>query len=89
MALTPERATKRKPQTIDRRTHVATGEVTTLEHELGDDTVEGGALVAEAGGTSAELLEVLGGLGDNVVVQGEVDTASLDCKVRIDVSSLS
>jgi hypothetical protein len=50
-------------------TYVATGEVTTLEHELGDDTVEGGALVVEglarAAGTlltSAESAEVLGGL---------------------------
>jgi hypothetical protein len=50
-------------------TYVATGEVTTLKHELGDDTVEGGALVVEglaraAGSllTSAESAEVLGGL---------------------------
>jgi hypothetical protein len=50
-------------------TYVATGEVTTLEHELGNDTVEGGALVVEglarASGTlltSAESAEVLGGL---------------------------
>jgi hypothetical protein len=28
-------------------TYVATGEVTTLEHELGDDAVEGRALVVE------------------------------------------
>jgi hypothetical protein len=50
-------------------TYVATGEVTTLEHELGDDTVEGRALVVErlarAAGTlltSAESAEVLSGL---------------------------
>jgi hypothetical protein len=50
-------------------TYVAAGEVTTLEHELGDDTVEGGALevegLARAAGTlltSAESAEVLGGL---------------------------
>jgi hypothetical protein len=50
-------------------TYVATGEVTTLEHELGDDAVEGRALVVEglaraAGAllTSAESAEVLGSL---------------------------
>lgn len=50
-------------------THVAGGEVTTLEHELGNDTVEGSALevegLAAAAGTlltSAESAEVLGGL---------------------------
>jgi hypothetical protein len=52
-----------------RGTYVAAGEVTTLEHELGDDAVEVGALVVEglaglAGTllTSAEGAEVLGGL---------------------------
>lgn len=50
-------------------TYVAAGEVTTLEHELGDDAVEGRALVVEglarAAGTlltSAEGTEVLCGL---------------------------
>lgn len=66
---------------------VATGEVTTLEHELGDDTVEGRALVAEARGTGAELLEVLGGLGDDVVVEGEVNHTSLDFIGGNDVSN--
>jgi hypothetical protein len=56
---------------------VATGEVTTLEHELGDDTVELRALVAEARSTSAQLLEVLGGLGDDVVVEVEVNETGL------------
>ena len=56
--------------------YVATGEVTTLEHELGDHTVELGAGVAEALLASAESAEVLSGLGDNVVVEGEVDAAS-------------
>jgi hypothetical protein len=52
-----------------RGTYVAAGEVTTLEHELGDDAVEVGALVVEglaglAGAllTSAESAEVLGRL---------------------------
>ena len=60
--------------------YVATGEVTTLEHELGDDTVEGRTLVAEAGLASAELTEVSGGLGDDGVVQVELDATLLDCK---------
>lgn len=56
-------------------THVAAGEVTTLEHEVGDDAVEGRALVTLTLLLVAELSEVLSGLGDNVVVQLEVDTA--------------
>ena len=55
--------------------YVATGEVTTLEHELGDDTVELGALVTLDLGLGAELSEVLGSLGNNVVVELEVNTA--------------
>ena len=60
-----------------RRTHVVAGEVTTLEHELGDDTVEAGLLVALTSGQLAELTEVLGGLGDNVIEEVEVDAANL------------
>lgn len=62
--------------------YVTAGKVTTLEHEVGDDAVERGALVAEALLTSAESLEVGGGLGDNVVVQGEVDATGLLCYRR-------
>jgi hypothetical protein len=58
-------------------THVTAGEVTTLEHELGNHTVEAGSLVALLGGGAlAELGEVLGGLGDDLVEEVEVDTAS-------------
>lgn len=60
---------------------VTTGEVTTLEHELGDDAVERRALVAEALLAGAESAEVLGGLGDDVVVEGEVDATGLLCGV--------
>jgi len=56
---------------------VAPGEVTALEHEAGDDSVEGAALEAEALLASAEGSEVLGGLGDDVVVEGEVDSLRL------------
>ena len=60
--------------------YVATGEVTTLEHELGDHTVELGAGVAEALLAGAESAEVLGGLGDNIIVESEVDAASAGCE---------
>ncbi len=58
--------------------YVTAGEVTALEHEVRDDAVEGRALVAEAGGAGAELTEVAGGLGNDVVVEGELDAALLD-----------
>lgn len=54
---------------------IVSGKVTTLQHELGNDTVEGGAGVAKALLASAESSEVLGSLGDNVVVELERDTA--------------
>lgn len=57
--------------------YVAAGEVTTLEHEVWDDTVELGALEAEAQLASAEGGEVLYGLWDNIVVELEVDTSGL------------
>jgi hypothetical protein len=56
-------------------THVLAGEVTTLEHELGNDTVEGRVLVAEAVLTGRELTEVAGGLGDDIVEELELDAA--------------
>jgi hypothetical protein len=43
------------------RTYVATGEVTTLEHEVLDDTVEGGALEVEG----------LAGLADTLLASAE------------------
>lgn len=63
--------------TVVGTTYVATGEVTTLEHELGDDAVEGGTLVVKRlsrlAGTplaGAEGAEVLGGL--SMVVSGKI-----------------
>lgn len=58
-------------------THVATGEVATLEHELGDDTVELGSRVAKALLARAESTEVLCRLGDDVVEELKVDAALL------------
>jgi hypothetical protein len=58
-------------------TYVATGEVTTLEHEVSDDTVELGAGVAETLLAGAEGAEVLGSLRDNLVEELEDDTLRL------------
>ena len=58
------------------KTYVATGEVTALEHELRDDTVEGRPLVSEALLLGAESAEVLGSLGDYIIKELKVDTAS-------------
>lgn len=57
-------------------TSTVTGsEVTTLQHEIWDHTVERGAGVAEALFTSTQSSEVFSSLWDNVVVQLENDTA--------------
>jgi hypothetical protein len=50
--------------------------VTTLEHEVGDDSVESRASVTEAVLAGTELTEVTSSLGDNVVVELEGDSAS-------------
>jgi hypothetical protein len=66
---------------------VATGEVTALEHELGDDTVELGARIAEALLASAEGTEVLDGAGNDLVVELKVDAAGLVCEGRSAIDS--
>jgi hypothetical protein len=58
-------------------TYIATGEITTLKHEVGNDTVELGAFVAANLVASAEGTEILSGLRDYIVVQGKIDTTSL------------
>ena len=63
-------------------TYVTAGEVTALEHEGGNDAVEAAVLVAEALLSGAELTEVLGRLGDNVIVEYEIDPAFLACIAR-------
>jgi hypothetical protein len=55
------------------------GEVTTLEHELGDDAVERRSLVSESLLASAKGAEVLGSLGNYVLVQLEGDAAEGSC----------
>ena len=73
----------------ERITYVATGEVTTLEHEIGDDTVEGGALVTLALRQLAKLTEVLSGLGDVFLVEVEGDAARLGYRQRQSLSASS
>lgn len=47
---------------------ITLGEVTTLDHKLLDNTVEGGTLVAEALLPGSESAEVLRGLGNRLSV---------------------
>lgn len=54
---------------------IKVGEVTTLEHEVGNDSVEDGVGIAVALFTSSESSEVLSSLGDDVVVELEGDSA--------------
>ena len=60
-------------------THIATGEVTALEHELGNHAMELGASVTKPLLASAKGAEVLSGLGGSIVVEIEVDAAGLVC----------
>jgi hypothetical protein len=60
-------------------THVATSEITALKHEFGDHAMELGARVSKALLTSAERTEILAGLGNDTVVEVEVDAAGLFC----------
>ena len=60
-------------------THVATGEVTALKHELRDHTMELRTSVAKALLASAKGTEVFSGLGSDIVVEVEIDPAGLVC----------
>ena len=57
--------------------HVAAGEVTTLQHELGNDTMELRSSIAKALLSGAKSTEILSSLRNNIVVKIEVDTAGL------------
>ena len=59
--------------------HIATGEVTALEHKLGNHAMELGARVTETLLASAKGAEVLSGLGGGFFVEVEIDTAGLVC----------
>lgn len=56
---------------------VTAGEVTTLDHKVLDDSVEGGAFIAEALLSSGESTEVLGGLGDSLAVEAHDNAAQV------------
>lgn len=55
---------------------VALGEVTALDHELLDDTVEGRTFISESLLPGRESAEVLSGLGDGLAVKTHDDTAN-------------
>lgn len=64
------------------------GEVTTLQHELGDDTMERAVLVSISVLTGGEFTEVLGSLWNNIVVELEDNAAGgllVDCDIKLDV----
>ena len=63
--------------TRDGETHIATGEVTALEHELRNHAMELGARVTKTLLASAQGAEVLSGFGGGLFVEVEIDTASL------------
>jgi len=56
---------------------VSAGEVTTLEHELRNDTVEGGVGVAKTLLAGAQSSEVLSSAGSYIIVEVEVDATGL------------
>lgn len=55
---------------------VTLGEITALEHEVGDHTVERRSLVAKAVLASSEFTEVFASLGDDVIEELENDAPS-------------
>jgi hypothetical protein len=59
------------------RTYISALEVTTLKHELWDNAVEFRASISEALLAGAESSEVLGSLGNDVIVENEVDATRL------------
>jgi len=64
------------------------GKVTTLQHEVGDDTMERTSLVSKSVLVGSELTEVPGSLGNNLVVELEDDATSglaVDFDVKEDV----
>jgi len=67
---------------------IVLGEVTTLQHELGDDTMERAAFVSKSVLTGGEFTEVPGSLGNNIVIEPEDDATGglvVDCDIKEDV----
>jgi len=69
---------------------IVTSEIASLKHEVGNHTMEGGALVATNLVTFAELRKVLGSIRNDIVIEGEVDTAGLclPCTFTGDLASV-
>lgn len=57
--------------------YVATSEITSLEHELRDHSMELGSLVSEAIFPGTEVLEIPARVGGDLVVQFKVDAPGL------------
>ena len=58
-------------------THIVTGEITSLEHEIWNHTVEYRIPVPETQLVRAKSTEVFGGFGDHIFIVVEVDAALL------------
>ena len=77
---------------VYRVTNVATREVTALDHEVLDDTVESRALITEALLAGSKSAEVLSGLGDGLAVETDHNAAKLLIAVgdvEVDLLSLA
>lgn len=57
--------------------YIVASEVSTLKHELWNDSMEPGTLITKAFLTSAQGTEVLGSLWYHIIVEEEVDTTGL------------
>jgi len=66
---------------------VEVGEISSLEHELRDHSVEKWTLVAISLLTCAEHLEVFSGFGDDIIVKLKDDLAERGCLLRISCRS--
>ena len=64
-------------------TYVTAGKIASLEHEIGDHTVELGVLVTVTFAASAEFEEIRSGFGDYIVIKLKVDTAGLICRKSV------
>ena len=64
---------------LQRLSHISTSEVTSLEHEFGDHTMELRVFVSEALLASAQCAEVLYRFGDNIIEEDEIDATRLSC----------
>jgi hypothetical protein len=73
-------------------TNVSFREITALDHEVLDDTVESRALITEALLASGKSTEVLSGLGDGLAVEANHNAAKLLIAVgdvEVDLLSLA